>query len=72
LPTASTANLGGKAMLGSVSTAIALWLVAVPVVEFVGIEDRLPRLHPGVLASALFVALLFFYVLMRYRWGRSR
>ena len=55
-----------------VSTAIAFWLIAVPIVEFVGIEDRLPRLHPGLLASALLVALLFFSVFMRYRWRIPR
>lgn len=55
-----------------VSAAIAFWLVAVPIVEFVDIEDRLPRLHPGLLASALFVTLLFFYVLLRYRWRTPR
>lgn len=55
-----------------VSAAIAFWLVAVPIVEFVGIEDRLPRLHPGLLASALFVALLFFSVFMRHRWRTPR
>lgn len=56
-----------------VSVAMAFWLIAVPVVEFVGIEDRLPRLHPGLLFSGILVALLLLVLfLMRYRWGTSR
>ncbi len=43
-------------------------IFAFPVVEFVDVADRLPYLHPGLLASAIFVAVLVFMVVMAYRW----
>lgn len=43
-------------------------MAAVPVIEFVNIADRLPQLHPGLLASTIFVALLALLVLWAYRW----
>jgi hypothetical protein len=42
-------------------------IFAFPVVEFVDVSDRLPYLHPGLLASAIFVAVLVFMVVMAYR-----
>jgi len=43
-------------------------IFAFPVVEFVDVADRLPHLHPGLLASAIFVAVLVFMIVMAYRW----
>lgn len=42
-------------------------MVAVPLVEFANIADRLPELHPGLLASAIFAALLAMLALWAYR-----
>lgn len=42
-------------------------MVAVPLVEFANIADRLPELHPGLLASAMFAALLAMLALWTYR-----
>ncbi len=55
-------------MSACILKAVVLFLVAFPVVEFVDIEDRLPQLHPGVLFSAVFAALLALVVLISYRW----
>ncbi|MFQ5847280.1 MAG: hypothetical protein ACE5IQ_06330 [Candidatus Methylomirabilales bacterium] len=54
-------------MAVSVCTVLALVLVGVPAVEFVDIEDRLPQLHPGLLASVILAALLALAVWMAYR-----
>ncbi|MFQ5657673.1 MAG: hypothetical protein ACE5G5_09050 [Candidatus Methylomirabilales bacterium] len=50
-----------------------VWLLmAYPAVEFVEIEERLPHLHPGLLASTIFVALLVLLALWAYRLQRDR
>lgn len=43
-------------------------IFAFPVVEFVDVADRLPHLHPGLLASAIFAALLATVGVMAYRY----
>lgn len=47
--------------------SVPLPMVAVPLVEFANIADRLPELHPGLLASAIFAALLAMLALWAYR-----
>ncbi len=61
-----------KAMDASVFKTIPLSLVGIPAVEFVDIADRLPQLHPGLLASAILVALLALAVWRAYRSVSSR
>jgi hypothetical protein len=46
--------------------AAVLWLVAIPAVEFVDLNDRLPQLYPGLLTSAIFAALVALVVLIAY------
>ncbi len=41
--------------------------LAIPIVEFVEIVDRLPRMHPGLLFALIFVALPILWWLTRYR-----
>ena len=49
-----------------------VWLLlAYPAVEFVEIEERLPHLHPGLLASMIVVALLVLFALWGYRLQRD-
>lgn len=42
-------------------------IFAFPVVEFVDVADRLPHLHPGLLASGIFVVVLVLVVVIAYR-----
>ena len=49
-----------------------VWLLmAYPAVEFVEIEERLPHLHPGFLASIIVVALLVLFALWAHRLKRD-
>ena len=47
-------------------------ILAFPVVEFVDVADRLPHLHPGLLASAIFVGGLVLVLVVAYRWAAPR
>lgn len=54
-----------------VLTAFVL-LLAYPAVEFVEIGDRMPDMHPGLLASTITLALLVLFGLWAYRLQRDQ